>query len=400
MIETARERYVLRDEIFGGTLFDRKSFGHKFVDHHEIQRGIVFNGTTIANYEKWGASLENVPTNIPFSPVRVYFELTRKCNLDCQTCFNSSGLEGPNEMNTDEVKRCLEGMRADNIFDIRFTGGEVTVRPDWFELFQHAKAIGFAFSVNTSGVYDDPETIDKLAFLNPDQITISIDGNEEHHDRIRGKGNFQRSIQTLQELKKQGAILRTNTVLTKLSLQDAEEIAETVGEYVDEMAFFHMRATGRAKTKLIKELVDFDELAEFNRHMESVSQNHPDINFYYGERVVKENSILPGNHGMMMGRPDGFTRFNLLADGSLWAGGYAPYIDRTLNLGNMKDEGYSLLKVWRESEKLKWFRDFSNELFQRCLGCPEFEKRCPGVNVEMELIRLKSPKMGNPYCIY
>ena len=189
-------------------------------------------------------------------------------------------------------------------------------------------------------------------------------------------------------------------MLTKLSLQDAEEIAEIVGEYVDEMAFFHMRATGRAKTQLIKELVDFDELAEFNRYMESVCQKYPDINFYYGERVVKENSILPGDHGMMMGRPDGFTRFNLLADGSLWAGGYAPYIDRTLNLGNMRREGYSLLRVWRDSEKLKWFRDFSNKLFQRCLNCPEFENRCPGVNVEMELIRLKSPKMGNSYCIY
>ncbi len=397
---TEKLRYVLRDEVFGGTLFDRKSFGHKFVAQHEIKDGIVFNGELVTSYEKWEASLENAPANIPFSPVRVYFELTRKCNLTCQTCFNSSGKEGPNEMDTVDVRKCLDGMRADNIFDIRFTGGEVTARKDWFELFKHAKDIGFAFSINTNGVYEDSKTVDKLVLLDPNQITISIDGNEEHHDKIRGKGNFRRAIQTLQELKKRGVTLRTNTVLTKPSLQDVEEIVNIVGEYVGEMAFFHMRSTGRAKTTLLGEMIDFNELYQFNQHMNLVSKKYPNINFYYGERVVKENSILPGNHGMMMGRPDGFTRFNLLADGSLWAGGYAPYIDRNLNLGNMRTEGYSLLRVWRESEKLKWFRDFSNELFQRCLGCPEFEKRCPGVNVEMELIQSKFPKIGNPYCIY
>lgn len=395
-----RPRYVLRDEVFGGTLFDRKSFGHKFVEAQEIHDGIVFNGEIVHNYEKWEGSLTDVPVDIPYSPIRVYFELTRKCNLACQTCFNSSGKEGSNEMNTIDVRKCLDGMRADNVFDIRFTGGEVTTRRDWFELFQYAKDIGFAFSVNTNGVYGDPETVDKLALLNPDQITISIDGNEEHHDKIRGKGNFRRSVQTLQELKKHGVILRTNTVLTKLSLQDVEEIVDIVREYVGEMAFFHMRSTGRAKTTLLGEMVDFNELYQFNQYMDLVSEKYPNINFYYGERVVKENSIFPGDHGMMMGRPDGFTRFNLLADGSLWAGGYAPYIDRNLNLGNMRTENYSLMRVWRESEKLKWFRDFSNELFKRCLGCPEFKNRCPGVNVEMELIRSKFPKIGNPYCLY
>lgn len=400
MSQATRERYVLRDEPFGGTLFDRKNFGHKFVEPPEIQDGIIYNGSVIKSYEKWNASMEGAPKEIPYSPIRVYFELTRQCNLDCQTCFNSSGNVGPNEMNTKEVMRCLDGMRRDNVFDVRFTGGEVTVRPDWFELFQHAKDSGFAISVNTNGVYEDPDTIDKLAKLNPDQITISIDGDEEHHDEIRGQGNFRRSVETLAELKKKGAVLRTNTVLTKPSLGDAEKIVDAVGEYVDEMAFFHMRMTGRAKTHLLDKLVNFDELHQFNQHMEDVKRKYPHINFYYGERVVKENSILPGEHGMMMGRPDGFTRFNLLADGSLWAGGYAPYIDRSLKLGNMRNEDYSLLRVWRESEKLQWFRQFSNELFQRCLTCPEFEKRCPGVNVEMELIRNRSPHIGNPYCIY
>ena len=44
-------------------------------------------------------------------------------------------------------------------------------------------------------------------------------------------------MRTLQILKEAGAKLRTNTVITNLSLEDAEEIVSIVSPYVDEVAF-------------------------------------------------------------------------------------------------------------------------------------------------------------------
>lgn len=302
-------------------------------------------------------------------------------------------------MDTPEVLRCLDGMRRDHIFDIRFSGGEATTRLNWFKEIRYARDIGLAVSLNTNGVYKDPETVDKLADLEIDQITVSIDGTEEHHNTNRGKGTYQKAMRTLEALHKWGVALRTNTVLTSLSIEDAEDVIRNAGPYVEEMAFFHMRMTGRARG--IKErMVGFAELHQFKLKMDELKKIYPDIRFYFGERAIQENSIMPNDLGLQIGSPDGLTRLNLLADGSLYAGGYTAYIDPSWKLGNLQNEGYSLLNIWRNSQVLENYRNFGKEFLERCLRCPELDKRCPGVNVEMELIRKSLPEIGNPNCIY
>lgn len=394
------ERYVLRNETFGGTLYDRQLLKHQFISHDEINSGISLGGINIENSEKWKGDIEKVPEGLLYSPTRVYFELTRECNLRCDHCFNSSAKPILGEMNTNEMMQSLEGLRKDNIFDLRFTGGELTVRNDWFEILKRAKDLGFTVSANTNGVYRDfDETIEKFTSLNLDQITISIDGNKKHHDEIRGRGTFVKAMRSLKVLKEAGTKLRTNTVITKLSLEDAEEIVSIVSPYVDEVAFFHMRMTGRAQG-ILEKAVTFEELHQFNKGMESIKNKFPNIRMFFGELAMIVNSTIDNKFGLKLGGPDGFTRFNLLSDGSVWAGGYVPYIDPKLNLGNIKRENYSLLNIWRNSPILSEYRKWSNSLVKRCLVCPEFEKRCPGVNVEMELIRKNTPEIGNPYCIY
>ena len=394
------ERFVLRDESFGGTLYDRKLLRHQFVGQNEIISGISAGGIKVENPERWRGDGTKIPEGLLYAPTRVYFELTRECNLRCIHCFNSSAKPIPGEMNTEEMMQCLEGLRKDNIFDLRFTGGELTVRPDWYDILKKAKDLGFTVSANTNGVYKNfNETINKLVSLDLDQITVSIDGNREHHESIRGKNTFDKSMRTLQILKEAGAKLRTNTVITRLSVEDAEEIVSIVSPYVDEVAFFHMRMTGRAQS-ILEKAVTFEELHEFNMGMETVKKRYPETRMFFGELAMVVNSTINNKFNLKLGGPDGFTRFNLLADGSVWAGGYVPYIDPSLNLGNVKNEGYSLLNIWRNSPILNDFREWSGTLVERCLTCVEFEKRCPGVNVEMELIRKNSPQIGNPYCIY
>lgn len=395
-----RERFVLRDETFGATLYDRKFLRHKFVDHEEIASGLEMEGAPVSKPERWRAETSGKPEDLLYAPTRIYFELTRECNLRCVHCFNSSAKALPDEMNTSEIMQSLDGLRRDNIFDLRFTGGELTVRPDWFDILKRAKDLDFAVSINTNGVFLDFEnTIDKLAALELDQIAVSIDGTKEHHEQIRGKNTWDKAIGTLRVLKEKRARLRANTVVTRLSLEDAEGIIQAVEPYVYEVAFFHMRMTGRAQGILDK-AVTFEELHLFNVGMEGLRKKYPHLRMFFGELAMRENSTIFNRFGLRLGGPDGFTRFNIQADGSVWAGGYVPYIDPTLKLGNVREEEWSVLNIWRNSPILNEFREWSGELVTRCLSCPEFEERCPGVNVEMELIRKRFPQIGNPYCIY
>ncbi len=394
-----RERFVLRDEVFGGTLFDRSLLKHTFYTKAQLLLGKFQERTEISNYEHWEAECVDIRLDVPYAPTRVYFEITTGCNLRCDHCFNSSGPVGPNEMDTDEVLKCLEGLRKDHVFDVRFSGGEVTTRKNWHVEVKHAKDIGLAVSINTNGVYKDPSVVDKMAEIQPNQVTISIDGSREHHDKNRGKGTYDKSMTAMRALKEKGVVLRTNTVLTSLSIGDAEDVIRNVGEYVDEMAFFHMRMTGRA-SNIQERMVGFLELFEFTEKMKKIQVKYPHIRIFFGERAIQENAVMPNEFGLKIGSPDGTTRMNLLADGSVWAGGYTAYIDKGLKVGNLRNEGYSILDLWRNSPILEWYREFGRGFMMRCFDCGEFKKRCPGVNVEMELIRRVNPAVGNPNCIY
>lgn len=152
------ERLILRDEVFGYTLFDRKALKHTFIREDDLEKELSSYGISRNHLEHWKADLSSLPPELLYSPIRVYFETTRICNLRCRHCFNSSGKGDPNEMLMDEIFRSLEGMRQDHIFDIRFSGGEFTMQPDWYEILKRAKGLGFGISVNTNGVFEDPST--------------------------------------------------------------------------------------------------------------------------------------------------------------------------------------------------------------------------------------------------
>jgi radical SAM protein with 4Fe4S-binding SPASM domain len=397
------ERFVLRDEPFGYTLFDKQKMRHKFLARGSLPEELCFDDIRVNSYEKLDADLNGALDDIIFSPIRMYFELTSACNLRCKTCFNQSGKPKPDELTTEEVKKTLKGFRNDNVFDVRFSGGELTARSDWFELLKYAKDLGFSVSFNTNGVYRNHEdTVEKIVSLNADQVAISIDGGKDFHNYIRSNSTFEKAVKTLKDLHKKGTHLRINTVLTRGSGNDLEEILELASQYVEEINFFYMRTAGRA-LDILDQVMTYDELLAFDEKIEPYKAKYPHVNILHGAKVLAINSIdkiKKNNVGLKMGGPDGFTRFNILPNGSIWPGGYTPHLRPEFYLGNIKDEGYTLLNIWRNSPELKRFREISLKLQEDCYECPEKGVKCVGASMEMEFYRQLDSANTNPYCKY
>jgi len=397
-----RERFVVRAEPFGYTLFDRVKLQHKFLRKEELNDNLMFNGVKVMSFEKWDGEVSNLPNHLLYAPIRVYYELTRRCNLRCKFCFNNSGNSLPNEMNLNDIKSTLRELRKDNVFDIRFSGGEPTLHPNWYEIMNYAKELGFTVSMNTNGNFNESDTIEKIASLDLEQVAVSIDGGKELHDSIRGKGTFEKAVKTLERLYSKGVHLRINTVLTKGTINYLEEILGLAEKYTEEINFFYMRTIGRA-LEMLNQVISIEELNEFDRKVESLKPNYPHINIMHGSEVMLMNSVDKGikqKFGLEMGGPDGFTRFNLLPDGSIWPGGYTPYLKKEFLLGNIKDEGFTILNVWRNSPKLDEFRQISLNLQKKCFACSDKGTFCPGAAIEMEFYRELNQKHKNPYCLY
>lgn len=396
------KKYIIREELFGYTFFDKPKLRHTFVLGENLDAFLKSRNLSMDDCKYLKAKRKDYRKDIIYSPIRIYYELTLACNLRCKSCFNRSGKPRAYELITEEVLKSLNDLREANVLDLRFTGGELTKRPDWFEILRFAKKLGFAVSCNTNATYLDDEINKKFADLDIEQVTVSIDGRKEHHEINRGSHTFDRTITNLKRMRELGVKLRINTLINKYSVDDLEYMLELASKYVTEINFFITRFIGRGgEFKNDGNLATFEQFYEMSKQANKLRPKYPNLNILHFEQATVDNSSRSGTYddfGLKVGPPDGSTRFNIMSDGSLWAGGYIPYVDASYELGNIKTD--DIYDVWQKSEKLEQFREEARGLELFCRECDKYGKTCPGPNFELELLREKDRTITNPYCFY
>ena len=298
---------------------------------------------------------------------------------------------------TSNLKTVIDNLARNKVIDIRFTGGEVTVRSDWYELLEHAKSQGFVISVNTNGVYNDPDSvIDQLASLDLEQVTISIDGNREAHDFMRGRGSYDKSVDALKRMYARGIATRINCVLTQKNVNDVSHLVELASEYAREINFFHMRPVGRGvgQNKLS---LNFDQHFDSAEETLALRERYPGLSIMHFEQSYRERSIRRGEAGSLDDSfSHGNTTINIDCFGGVWPNGYNTYQDERLLLGNLVTE--DLGAIWNGSQKLEGIRRWQRAIQDKCKGCDEYLQRCPGLSPEMEIAKLNQG-VDNNFCV-
>ena len=401
-MKITHKKYVLREEPFGYTFFDRKKLRHKFIKKINLDTFLKDTGIKIDECDLIKQISNDWRKDVLCGPIRIYYELTLACNLECKFCFNSSGRPRKNELSTDEIIKSLKNMKDSGVMDVRFTGGEFTCRDDWYDIFFEAKRLGFAVSCNTNAAYLNPDISKKLASLDLEQVTISIDGKKENHEKNRGLNTFERTIKNVEDLHKLRVRLRFNTLVSKYSMNDVEAMIDLAAKYTDEINFFTIIFIGRGKDLESECSVTEKEHFVMSRKIEKLKPKYPNLNILHFSKVSKETSIrddLNLKYGLKVCSPSGATTLNIMSDGGIWCGGYVPYIDSSVCLGNIKDK--KLYDVWQKSELLEKTRDDAGRLILFCNKCKEYKnKKCQGSKYETELERLLYPETKNPWCIY
>lgn len=156
----------------------------------------------------WSDGLRLAPAvlagRVGAGPYKVLLSLTDRCNLRCSHCKAWSRTS--TELSPDEIGRALGSLSGLRWLDI--TGGEPTLRPDLSACIEAiAPALQGAVFVHfpTNGWLNDAavELAEMLRDASPARVvvTVSIDGPEALHDRLRGRqGSFQRALETHRSL--------------------------------------------------------------------------------------------------------------------------------------------------------------------------------------------------------
>lgn len=135
----------------------------------------------------------------------VTFSPTNRCNLKCDYCCVDSKIENIDYLDTDETKKAIENIIKLNPRVLTISGGEPMLRKDFFEILAHAKEKfkGKIILATNATLIKDSQIDDIVNSLHA--IEISLDGYDELScSKIRGKGIFDKVINTIKLIKSKG----------------------------------------------------------------------------------------------------------------------------------------------------------------------------------------------------
>ncbi|MBT3230929.1 radical SAM protein [Candidatus Uhrbacteria bacterium] len=113
-------------------------------------------------------------------PVSGTFELTERCNLSCRMCYvcqtSDDAMRRSNELHAVAwVELARQAVDAGMVF-LLLTGGEIFLRPDFFELYTPLTRMGLEITLFTNGTLINEALAEHLAEAPPGRTEVTIYG--------------------------------------------------------------------------------------------------------------------------------------------------------------------------------------------------------------------------------
>jgi heme d1 biosynthesis radical SAM protein NirJ len=196
------------------------------------------------------------PVMLGSGPV-VIWNLIRRCNLACKHCYaTSADIDFDGELSTDEVFAVMDDLKAFGVSVLILSGGEPLLRPDIFEISQHAKDMGFYVGLSTNGTLIDASNIEAIEGVGYDYVGVSLDGMRTTHDRFRRKqGAFDESINGIRLCHEAGIKIGLRFTLTQDNAAELPELLQLMrDEDIDKFYLSHLNYAGRGNRNRASDL--------------------------------------------------------------------------------------------------------------------------------------------------
>jgi mycofactocin radical SAM maturase len=302
------------------------------------------------------------------APICLTWELTYACNLACVHCLSSSGRRDPRELSTAECRAVIDEFAAMQVFYVNIGGGEPTVRPDFFELLDHAASRRVGVKFSTNGVRISPAVARRLAADDYLDVQVSLDGaTAEVNDAVRGAGSYATATTAMANLADAGFRgFKVSVVMTRQNIGQLDEFRALADRYGAQLRLTRLRPSGRGADV-------WDEL----------HPTAPQQRLLYDWLLENGESVLTGDSffhlsGYGAALPGlnlcGAGRVVCLIDpvGDVYACPFA--IHPEFLAGNVRDPG-GFAQVWRHSELFAGLREPQNP--GACGSCSAYDS-CRG----------------------
>ena len=156
---------------------------------------------------------------------RIVIELTNRCNLSCNHCFDGRH-SADGDIKLEIIEKALKSARSHGFNHLSFTGGDPTIHPRFEEIIRMASDAGYYFGLVTNG--QNFTKIYKKILPYRERlsgITFSLDGaREETNDSLRGQGSYRRVMKAVSICVVKEIPFTFNMVITSRNRGELEEM--------------------------------------------------------------------------------------------------------------------------------------------------------------------------------
>src|SRR3989442_15768176 len=165
-------------------------------------------------------------------PMGVHLDVTYRCNERCVHCYLDHDDHG--ELTTAECLKVLDDLARSGTLFLTFSGGEIFLRPDLYEILAAASRLHFDIRLKTNALLVTPERAVRLRELGVRRVQISVYSDiPAVHDAItKVPGSLQRTLAAIPILLEQGLQVKLACPLMRenlLAYRGVMALAEKLG---------------------------------------------------------------------------------------------------------------------------------------------------------------------------
>lgn len=325
----------------------------------------------------------------------VTFAITKKCNLSCIWCYENAS-RNSKEVILSDIKSVIDQLaKLPRLKRLVFTGGEPFMHSNIREILDYCFEKNISHVHITTNATLDIEKILKYYVGKNLSLSVSVDGMEDVHDAIRGKGTFNKTISNIQKATALGFAVSVTTTVSKNNIEAAAALADFLKERgIVNLKFQRMRSLGKGATQhdLVLTQKDNEALTERILNIKKeiagkigVGYKDPFLNTIDLEYLDKYKDAL--DSCICGGCRCGMSYLFITVDGDVHP---CPFLE--VKLGNAFSENIG--DIWLNSELLQAFRVREN--YNKCKDC-KFWSVCRGCRAEA-FIHTKNIFGDDPGC--
>ena len=273
---------LTKEEILGRFELQRIDNLDKYVDGHFM---VVKEDTEVDIINDFINVMECKFT-LPEDGKKALWEITHNCNYGCSYCmFACDTKRRDGELTTEECLHVIDELVNNGFKHLKITGGEPFLRKDLVDILEYASR-KMIVDVSTNASLLTDEIVDKLNKIKLKMIHVSLDGNKEEHESVRGALTYERTIRGLKALKKSKNKIRIGSVIHANNENDLENLVkDSINFKADEIIFSIMEPVEGQDKSLVK-TIDNEKLINTIEGIKDKYQKKIIVNYNFGKQPI------------------------------------------------------------------------------------------------------------------